>query len=37
MPLGGWVGNISEADEGGMYIVGWSQETLAAIHPVFDL
>jgi hypothetical protein len=35
MPLGGWVGEISEADEGGMYIVGWSQETLGAIHPVF--
>ena len=35
MPLGGWVGEISEADEGGMCTVRWSQETLDAIHPVF--
>ncbi len=35
MPLGGWGGEISEADEGRMYTVRWSQETLDAIHPVF--
>jgi len=35
MLLGGWAGEISEADEGGMYTVRWSQETLDAIHPVF--
>lgn len=34
MPLGGWVGEISEVDEVGMYTVRWSQKTLNAIHPV---
>jgi hypothetical protein len=35
MPMGGWAGAISEIHKGGMYTVQWSQETLAAIHPVF--
>lgn len=35
MPLGGWAGTISEVHDDGMYTVRWSQETLAAIHPVF--
>ncbi|MCY2987026.1 MAG: hypothetical protein NTY19_04060 [Planctomycetota bacterium] len=35
MPLGGWAGAISEIHKSGMYTVRWSQETLAAIHPVF--
>lgn len=35
MPLGGWVGIISEVHDHGMYTVRWSQETLAAIHPVY--
>ena len=36
MPLGGWAGTISEVHDHGMYTVRWSQETLAAIHPVFQ-
>ena len=35
MPLGGWAGTISEVHDHGMYTVRWSQETLAAIHPVY--
>ncbi len=35
MPMGGWVGTISEVHRTGMYTVRWSQETLAAIHPIF--
>lgn len=35
MPIGGWAGEISEADEGDMYTVRWNQETLDAMHPVF--
>ena len=34
MPMGGWAGTISEADEHGNYTVRWSKETLAEIHPV---
>ena len=34
IPLGGWAGKISEVDKHGNYIVRWSKETLAAIHPV---
>ena len=36
MPLGGWAGTISEVHDHGMYTVRWSQETLAAIHPVLS-
>lgn len=35
MPMGGWAGKIAEVHEDGMYTVLWSDETLAAIHPVF--
>ena len=35
MPMGGWAGTIHEIHDDGMYTVRWSQETLAAIHPVF--
>ena len=35
MPLGGWAGTIAEVHDDGMYIVWWSKETLASIHPVF--
>lgn len=35
MPLGGWVGTISEVHDHGMYTVRWSQDTLDAIHPVY--
>jgi len=35
MPLGGWAGTITEIHDKGMYTIRWSQETLAAIHPVF--
>ena len=35
MPLGGWAGTIAEVHDHGMFTVRWSQETLAAIHPVF--
>ncbi len=35
MPLGGWVGTISEVYRSGMYCVRWSRETLAAIHPIY--
>ena len=35
IPLGGWAGTISdEADKHGNYLVRWSKETLAIIHPV---
>ena len=35
MPLGGWAGTVVEAHGGESYLVRWSPETLAAIHPVF--
>ena len=35
VPLGGWAGTISEVHGKGMYTVRWSEETLAAIDPVF--
>ncbi len=35
MPIGGWVGIIEEMQGNGIYCVRWSNETLAAIHPVF--
>jgi hypothetical protein len=35
MLLGGWAGTISDVHDDGMYTVRWSEETLAAIHPVF--
>ena len=34
MPLGGWAGTISETHDD-TYLVRWSKETLAAIHPVY--
>ena len=35
MPLGGWVGTITEVHDDGMYTIRWSEETLVSIHPVF--
>ena len=35
MPIGGWAGEITEAEDGDMYTVRWSQQTLDAMHPVF--
>jgi len=35
MPIGGWAGEITEAEDGDMYIVRWSQQTMDAMHPVF--
>lgn len=38
VPLGGWVGTIKEVEAGreeSCYLIAWSRETLAAIHPVF--
>jgi len=35
IPLGGWVGTISEVHKRGMYSVRWSKETLASIHPIY--
>jgi hypothetical protein len=32
-PLGGWAGSISEVR--GLYLVRWSRETLASIHPIY--
>jgi uncharacterized protein YodC (DUF2158 family) len=34
IPLGGWMGTISEIHKDGMYTIRWSKETLAAVHPV---
>ena len=34
MPMGGWVGTISEIQKNSMYMVVWSRETLDTIHPV---
>ena len=34
IPMGGWVGEVTKVDKNGMYTIRWSQETLAAIHPV---
>jgi uncharacterized protein YodC (DUF2158 family) len=34
MPLSGWAGKITEVHKDGMYTIRWSNETLAAIHPV---
>ena len=36
MPLGGWAGAISQVHKKGRYTVRWSQDTLDAIHPVFE-
>lgn len=35
MPLGGWTGNVVEVYDDLMYMIKWSKETLASIHPVF--
>ena len=35
MPIGGWAGAISETHDGDTYLVRWSEETLASIHPVY--
>lgn len=35
MPIGGWVGTISETHKGDTHVVRWSDETIASIHPVF--
>ena len=35
VPLGGWAGTIARVDRRRMYLVQWSRETLASIHPVY--
>jgi len=37
MPLGGWVGTISEIHDDGIFTVCWSRETLDNIHPVYKM
>ena len=34
IPMGGWVGRISKAEEG-TYLIRWSIETLENVHPVY--
>ncbi len=36
LPLGGWVGTISEVQRNGLYLVRWSEETLASVHPIYQ-
>jgi len=36
MPLGGWTGTICKTHQNHMYTVRWTQDTLDAIHPVFE-
>ncbi len=35
IPLGGWVGTITEIHRHGIYSIQWSPETLASIHPIY--
>jgi uncharacterized protein YodC (DUF2158 family) len=35
MPIGGWAGTVAAINDGGMYTVRWSRETLDNIHPVY--
>ncbi len=35
MPMGGWAGTVIEVIGGDTFAIRWSDETLAAIHPVF--
>lgn len=38
VPLGGWTGTIQEVDQQSqpkLYLVGWNQETLDLMHPVY--
>ena len=37
LPLGGWAGEVADVQEGvaPVYLVRWSQETLANVHPVY--
>lgn len=37
IPLGGWVGKITEVEEGKttLFLIRWSQETLKNMHPVY--
>ena len=35
MPLGGWAGTVIEVEGSDTFTIRWSEETLAAIHPVF--
>ncbi|OHB83431.1 MAG: hypothetical protein A2V98_16535 [Planctomycetes bacterium RBG_16_64_12] len=35
MPMGGWVGTVTEISGGDTFTIRWSKDTLAAIHPVF--
>jgi hypothetical protein len=35
-PLGGWAGTIAEVYRGQVYLVSWSPETLASIHPIYQ-
>lgn len=36
MPMGGWAGKITEVQGTDTFTIRWSQETLDAIHPVFE-
>jgi len=35
MPLGGWVGTVTEVQGANTFTVRWTEETMEAIHPVF--
>jgi hypothetical protein len=35
MPMGGWAGTVINIDGTDTFTIRWSEETLAAIHPVF--
>jgi hypothetical protein len=35
MPMGGWAGTVIEIGGGDTFLIRWSKETLATIHPVF--
>jgi hypothetical protein len=35
LPLGGWAAEIQEIHDEGSYIVRWTEETLATVHPIY--
>jgi len=35
MPLGGWAGTVTQVQGDDVFIVRWSKQTMASIHPVF--
>ncbi len=37
LPLGGWAGTIADIDEYDIYVVRWSRETLASVHPIHKM